>query len=556
LAAITLRREGVWAEINVLQLAMAGAGMVAGWMSLGRNLPPEGLAWQLLVLNVLVLAICQWRRWHWLRAGLVVWTTIAMLVQYIAWGVSFDFFRFVTAGRPAIDMTWFTTGWAWAFYGLLIADVLVRAWKRSIQTREVLDAALTFIASAAMFGGTYALLDGRYHAWMGLYTALLAAFIVVLVLATYLWAGRKVLANAFLVQGLVLFALAAPIQWDRSAVTIAWTCQGTAAMLLAVWLRNRILLVDSPVVLGAALIQFLARELPTDGAIFRTVAEPLGVPITAAMLLAVMITAGLLVCAAALRIGRIVFSDRDDRLLAIVMVLVAAVFFAARTAMELPRVGATWWWLALAAGMGAVALARTSKWLSAAAMALLGAAALKWAFYDTLAPFLTSPAGQSSDGRAVALNWQFAAGVVLAIVMLVYEKLLRRRGLAVPRQWSVPFFLTAALLTAWGGSFEIHRFFHAPGAPGWIDAYKGTQMSLSLWWGLYAAVVLALGFIYAKPSLRYLAMALFAVTVGKAFFVDLGHIDMIYRVLALLGLGVLLLAGSLLYHRQMRTKNS
>jgi hypothetical protein len=177
----------------------------------------------------------------------------------------------------------------------------------------------------------------------------------------------------------------------------------------------------------------------------------------------------------------------------------------------------------------------------------LALTAVKWALFDTLIPFLDHGA---DPGRAVAANWQFLAGLALAAALLAFRKLTAKRQLGLPRPLDVPLFLLASLLTAWGGSFEIHRFFHTGGAVAWADPYQGTQMGLSLWWGLYAAGLLTLGFVWSNPPLRYTAMAVFAVTIVKVAFVDLAHIQMVYRVLSLMGLGLLLLAGSWLYHRQ------
>jgi len=317
-------------------------------------------------------------------------------------------------------------------------------------------------------------------------------------------------------------------------------------------LRNKILLIDSAAVLCAAVIHFLAVELPGDSFLATAAVTVLNVPITFALLLAWMLTAALLICPAVLRAGRIIFSDRQDRSVAIAMTLAAAALFMRRTAADLPLIGATWSWLLLAAGLSAVALWRRSRWLAPTAMVLLGAAALKWALGDTLLNFLQE-AGKST--RLVVANWQFLAGLGLAGAILGFQKLMAGRELCRHRGLTVPLFLLGSLLAGWGGSFEVHRFFHSGRAAGWADPYQGTQMGLSLWWGLYAAGMLTVGFIRSRPSLRYVAMALFAATIVKVSFVDLAHIKMVYRVLSLIGLGLLLLAGSWLYHRQMRARS-
>ena len=56
----------------------------------------------------------------------------------------------------------------------------------------------------------------------------------------------------------------------------------------------------------------------------------------------------------------------------------------------------------------------------------------------------------------------------------------------------------------------------------------------------------------AFPPLRYLAMALFGLTVLKVFLVDLSSLGGIYRILGFIGVGLVLLAVSFLYQRGRR----
>jgi uncharacterized membrane protein len=76
-----------------------------------------------------------------------------------------------------------------------------------------------------------------------------------------------------------------------------------------------------------------------------------------------------------------------------------------------------------------------------------------------------------------------------------------------------------------------------------------TQVGLSVLWTLYAAAVLAWGFIRSRASVRYGALALFGLTVLKVFYVDLSAVRTAYRILSFLVLGVVLLGVSLLYQK-------
>lgn len=73
---------------------------------------------------------------------------------------------------------------------------------------------------------------------------------------------------------------------------------------------------------------------------------------------------------------------------------------------------------------------------------------------------------------------------------------------------------------------------------------------MSILWSSFALTCLVFGIGRRERSLRYVALALFAVVGWKVFFYDLRHLERIYRILAFFVLGVLVLTGSLLYFRQ------
>ena len=72
-------------------------------------------------------------------------------------------------------------------------------------------------------------------------------------------------------------------------------------------------------------------------------------------------------------------------------------------------------------------------------------------------------------------------------------------------------------------------------------------------WMLYGAALIVVGFRRHEPFLRWLALALLAVTVGKVFLFDLAVLERVYRILSFIGLGVLLLAISFAYQKKWRT---
>ena len=88
-----------------------------------------------------------------------------------------------------------------------------------------------------------------------------------------------------------------------------------------------------------------------------------------------------------------------------------------------------------------------------------------------------------------------------------------------------------------------------PMAGGTADLAR--QVTLSIVWAAYGVLLVGIGIARRYAPIRYLAIALLAGTIGKVFLVDLAQLDRVYRVLSVIGLGVLLIVASYLYQRFM-----
>jgi uncharacterized membrane protein len=94
----------------------------------------------------------------------------------------------------------------------------------------------------------------------------------------------------------------------------------------------------------------------------------------------------------------------------------------------------------------------------------------------------------------------------------------------------------------------------------WVRSWKGqaallhsyemyAQFTYSAFFMLFGAVLLAVGFWRRSAFLRWQALVLLAVTIGKVFLWDMSALSQGYRILSFLGLGGLLLAISFVYQR-------
>jgi hypothetical protein len=80
-------------------------------------------------------------------------------------------------------------------------------------------------------------------------------------------------------------------------------------------------------------------------------------------------------------------------------------------------------------------------------------------------------------------------------------------------------------------------------------AWYARQATLSVGYALYAFGLLAAGIRRRQALLRILALVLLGGTLAKVMLLDLSKLEAIWRILSLGGLGLLLLAASLLYHK-------
>ena len=117
------------------------------------------------------------------------------------------------------------------------------------------------------------------------------------------------------------------------------------------------------------------------------------------------------------------------------------------------------------------------------------------------------------------------------------------------------FVAAANLVTLWALSVEVVDgifFFADDDARNFYDLSNVISLSLSALWTVYAAVLIVVGIVRQQRWIRWGGLVLLAVPVLKLFLYDSFELDQGYRVAAFIGLGVLLLAGGLLYQRYSR----
>ena len=216
--------------------------------------------------------------------------------------------------------------------------------------------------------------------------------------------------------------------------------------------------------------------------------------------------------------------------------------------MHLPSLWACWAWWVLAMAVAAVmALRGGAGGLVAAAFHLLIVGG-RWLVWDTMELRLIQ--GAEID-RMPLLNKQFLLGVAVAAALVWFLRIVRRR-LGSEADWAPrlagAMLAVAVVLPVWGASFEVDRYTVGHGAD-FADWQLARQMGWSILWAVYAGGLIAGGFALRQVIVRYVAIGILALTIGKVLLVDMAGVGAVYRILSFLALGAVLVAASLIYQR-------
>jgi uncharacterized membrane protein len=113
--------------------------------------------------------------------------------------------------------------------------------------------------------------------------------------------------------------------------------------------------------------------------------------------------------------------------------------------------------------------------------------------------------------------------------------------------------LTVNLLILLAIGWEIHSYWWVlrwtSDQTQWSDYHIYAQFTYSVWFMVFGAILLGVGFWRRTAFLRWQALLLLAVTIIKVFLFDMSALSQGYRILSFLGLGVLLFAVSYVYQR-------
>lgn len=144
----------------------------------------------------------------------------------------------------------------------------------------------------------------------------------------------------------------------------------------------------------------------------------------------------------------------------------------------------------------------------------------------------------------------FANGATVSMAALA-GALVASIRLHAPQRWVVAHEAAAAIIVVYLLSVGVVDLFQARlgGAVLEEELAKQAQVALSVLWAVLGGGAFGVGVVSGRARLREAGLVLLALVTGKVFLVDLAALDVAYRVMSLLALGVILLASAYLFGR-------
>jgi uncharacterized membrane protein len=566
MVAVTVTAALLSARYNALAIAILG--LIGGFLTpilLSTGVDNQtGLFTYIALLDAGVLALAYSKHWR----SLNYLAFISTVLMFVAWWV-----------------VWYTPEKLWTtifFLTLFFALFALLAVLYNVINRRLtgwLDLLLVFLNGLIYFSVSYALLDNKYRAYLGLFAALVSAFYLALGYFTYIRDREdRLLVYTFFSLSFLFLVLAVPIQLDQHWVTMGWAIEGAALSWIGLKLDDRTSRYASLVVFVIAalhwgLIDVYDFAYATDAAF---------TPILNRRALSCAVLVGALAVAAWFykRFGSQI-EENDRSMITGLYVLGANALALTLLSIDIndyfqqrkaalskdARFGTDFGnsiengkqftlsalWVVYGAAILMAGIKQRLKLLRYAALALLGAAAVKviaidLRYYD--APW-----------HSLVFNQTFAAfALVIAALALGVWLYSRAEDVSeTERTTLVPIMIVAAnglaiiaLSAESSGYFQKIREAADFGLGDYRNPEFAAQLSLSLIWTVYGGALLTIGIIRRSRLLRIMGLLLLGLTIVKVFFLDLSSLERVYRIISFIVLGAILLAVSFLYQRLRR----
>jgi|GEM_PF-3577010 len=237
-------------------------------------------------------------------------------------------------------------------------------------------------------------------------------------------------------------------------------------------------------------------------------------------------------------------ADRVDRNWSILQLIFAAGALLCLIPVEFSALWIVAGWMVLVLILLVLGIHLNSLTLTIGSAVACSFAAWKIVIWDLLVKrfYLSGAYLTGLESRMMGLG-MFITGLLLASGLMAYSRrkypaLFERMPFLVPAGFSI---VSLVLLFVYS-SLELYWAFDA-----FLPGFRNG--GLSLWWGLWAILMLTYGILTGKKVSRQLSLALFGICAVKIFLIDLESLHALYKVAAFALLGLLMLGGAILYTR-------
>lgn len=581
LMALTTLAAGVMA-VRFQSLLIAVLGLVGGYgtpVMLGTGeVQFVGLFSYLLLLGVGILGVAQYRNW------------LLLKVLSFAATCTIVFFA-VDRGYAGNTDFWLVFPFLVAFFVLFSTMFFIH--NIACRVPSTLIEIVMLLANAGLFyaAGHYLIADAFPSIWVSLLTLGLGAFYAVHV---SVFVARRLqdrpLITAFIGLSALFLVLTIPLLLSSEWITVSWACEAWVLLWMAGRLDSTFLRQTSYLVYLLVFGRLFFLDLPHQfDSHVAAAALPLsrygldllerlvmfGVPILSVagahrLLRRTGATPGRAALGAANNVRSLVRENAALRLFMTCFVVALFVYLH----LELNRAFGmiyppfrltmlTWLWLAAAwvALAGCTSGSGSSLWRRLLLLALLAAIFVKLIAVDLA--FWSFDAEHMLCGGAydsvTALMRLLDFGAVAALLAYGFCYLRAATGAGNTqaatdnatadatvsrddaRLASVMGYAGLALVFVYT-TLELNTFLNA-----YVPGLRAG--ALSVLWSLFALAFVLAGILRGITPLRYVGLVLFAITAAKVFLSDFARLDPVYRIVAFIALGLLLLAGSFVYLR-------
>lgn len=230
----------------------------------------------------------------------------------------------------------------------------------------------------------------------------------------------------------------------------------------------------------------------------------------------------------------------DDRYLARVLLGLSITFLTAAVPAQVSGNGITVAWLVESLALLVLGFRESSPATRAAALAVLVLAGFRVLFLDGD----VDPASYT-----VVWNTRVGSSLLASVVCGASAWLYRRHAgrVAAAERYLVPILGLAPVGLV--GILLTREVWTAAGLHG---TTQDQHLALSVAWGLYAGLLLGVGFLRSLPLLRWIGLGVLGLTTAKVFLVDLSELSTAGRIVSFLALGMLSMVLSFAYQRRRR----